>query len=390
MPADQPTQPAIESGGLRAHRVVPGVMTFVSVLAMVVEVVSVGFLGGSALAYVGAVVCAGGALTSRRRPFVGLGLVLAGTALAVLGHRDALAEFSVVAFVLLAITTSGVPAMRATLWSAVVVAVVVGASGYFDRGRVVQWDGAAGVISVIAAGALGSALFQQHRSWAALQARAEDAIVTRDIEANRRVAEERIRIARDLHDIIGHQTAIVNLHLGAIAVSGVATDPRTAASVTAAQTATQRILTETQHTLQVLRSGDESAATAIPLPGLGDVRALVESFSGIGLRVDAQIPEPLPATSDAIGVTVYRVVQEALTNAHRYGTGEAALTLCDSGAALRVQVTNPMGQDAPTWSGTGFGILGMQERVRSVGGTVGVDVEDDVFSVTVVIPQEHE
>lgn len=365
-------------------------MLCVSLLAMLVELISVQVVGGTALASVGAVITAGGAVTAVRRPFVGLGAVLVGTALATLGHRDALAEFSVVAFTLLAVTTAGVPAFRITLWSTIVVAVIVGASGYFDQGRVVRWDGAAGVISVVAAGALGSALFQQHRSWEALRARAEDAIVARDVEANRRVVEERIRIARDLHDIIGHQTAVVNLHLGAIAVSGVATDPRTAASVAAAQTATQRILAETQHTLRVLRATDEIApAPSSPLPGLDDLPALVQSFSGLGLRVDAQLPAPLPATTDAIGVTVYRIVQEALTNAHRYGTGEAALTLRGDGHALHVAVSNPTSDDAPPSTGTGFGITGMQERIDSVGGAVRIAIEDDVFTVSVTIPEEH-
>ncbi|WP_132047942.1 histidine kinase [Curtobacterium sp. PhB136] len=387
---DEPQRPEIESPRwLRAQRAVPRSMPYISVTAMLVEIATAIILGGSFLGYMGAVVCAVGAVAARRRPYVGIGAVLLGTALATLGHRDALAEFTVVAFTLFAITATGTPAFRSTLLSAGVVAGIVAASGYLDHGRVVQWDGAAGVLSVVAAGAIGSALFQQYRSWEALRARAEDAIVTRDIEATRRVAEERIRIARDLHDIIGHQTAVVNMHLGAIAVSGLATDSRTAASVEAAQTATQRILAETQHTLRVLRADEHAAAASSPLPTLQDMAALVRSFSEIGLNVDAQIPTPLPKTSDAVGVTVYRVVQEALTNAHRYGAGEAALTLHAAAGALHVEVTNPTRPDASNVHGTGFGIMGMQERVKSVEGTVRIDVEDDVFAVFVTIPEEQ-
>lgn len=154
----------------------------------------------------------------------------------------------------------------------------------------------------------------------------------RQAAVERGVAQERLRIARDLHDGVGHQIAVVNMHLGAAEVH--LSDPRALrGDLVAARAAVQAVLRETQQILAVLRvdnAGERPQATPSPA-AVGD---LVESYRQAGMVVNANIGSFGIALSGQSSVAVYRVVQEALTNAHKHGSARCRWKYPRMGRAL--------------------------------------------------------
>ena len=217
------------------------------------------------------------------------------------------------------------------------------------------------------------------RSVAAIEERARRAEHTREEEALRRVAEERMRIARELHDIVGHHIALINVQAG-VASHVLDTQPEQARLALAhVREAGRSALAELSATVAVLRQGDESDAPHEPVPGLGRLPALLETFDRAGLRVSRQDegePRNLPTTVD---LTAYRVVQESLTNVRKHaGTSAARLRLAYRRDELHIEVEDdgpgpgavPVGgTGGSTVGGTGHGLIGMRERAASVGGS---------------------
>ncbi|GIJ74316.1 sensor histidine kinase [Virgisporangium ochraceum] len=222
---------------------------------------------------------------------------------------------------------------------------------------------------------------------AAVEERARRAEETRDEEARRRVAEERLRIARDLHDAVAHHMAVINLHAG-LAGHTVRTRPeRAEASLVHVRDAAHTVLDELATILSVLRQNGDEGAPTDPVRGLSRLEDLLGSLAAAGQRVDHRqvgAPRPLPA---AVDQAAYRIVQEALTNAHKHGTGRAADLRVDYRPDMVVlDITNPAG-GAPRRDGTsGHGLTGMRERALAVGGTLSVDRWPDRFHVHAELP----
>lgn len=231
---------------------------------------------------------------------------------------------------------------------------------------------------VCAAAAIGDATRSRHAFIEAITERARRAEETKEAEASRRVAEERLRIARDLHDVLAHQIAVINLH-SSVASQALRDRPDDAEkSLVAVRQAARTVLGEIGSLLSVLRAGDTdaSAAAGAPVPGLSELPALIESFERDGLRIDlreAGTPTELPGEVD---IVAYRVVQEALTNAHKHGSDHTALLHLEHAVTeqgenqLRITVTNTV--DGPATTGGGHGLIGVRERVSFVGGTLAV------------------
>jgi DNA-binding NarL/FixJ family response regulator len=136
------------------------------------------------------------------------------------------------------------------------------------------------------------------------------------------------------------------------------------------------VLDELSGLLGVLRRPEETDTLTEPAPGLARLAPLVETFRAAGLDLrwtSTGAAQPLPATVDLVA---YRVVQEALTNAHRHGTGTVRLYVSHTPAALTLEITNPVAS-VPTTGGTGLGLIGMRERAGAVGGTMRVLLADD-------------
>lgn len=221
--------------------------------------------------------------------------------------------------------------------------------------------------------------------------RAVQAEQTREAEASRRVAEDRLRIARDLHDTVAHQISVINLH-AAVAGRAIDDDPDAAKSALATVgTASRRVLSEIGDLLSTLRAPDESQPLA-PTPGMGMVSALIDEFEASGLHVTARIEGELTDLPAAVDLACYRLVQEALTNAHKHGSVSRAHVWIDrERSGIRLVVTNPAqsGADVDDAS-VGHGLLGIRERVTGVGGTLSVGRDGGTFRVDALIPLDAE
>jgi signal transduction histidine kinase len=202
--------------------------------------------------------------------------------------------------------------------------------------------------------------------------RATRAERTREEEARRRVAEERLRIARELHDVVGHAIATINVQAG-VAAHVLEDDPAAARiAISRVRQASGTALREMRSTLGLLRGADTPESPTEPMHSVQEVRQLVEHAQADGLPVSLELDiegdPPLPAV---IGLTVYRIVQEALTNVAKHADAPTTVAVrlwrddrmitvdvVDDGDAARGRDGSPGGQ----------GLRGMRERVSAVGG----------------------
>jgi signal transduction histidine kinase len=190
-------------------------------------------------------------------------------------------------------------------------------------------------------------------------------------EARRRVGEERLRIARELHDVVAHTMATINVQAGTAAhVAGSRPEVATEALL-AIKAASKDGLRELRAILDVLRQADDAEPTQ-PAPGLAALEALAGRASASGLPVTVAVtgePVPLPAAGD---LAAYRIIQESLTNAIRHAGPATATVALDYGrGGLRIEVTDTgLGPGAGTGSSPGHGLAGMRERAAAAGGSV--------------------
>ena len=223
----------------------------------------------------------------------------------------------------------------------------------------------------------------------AITDRAIRAEQTRESEAARRVTEERLRIARDLHDTVAHQISVISLNAG-VASQMMEKHPQQAReSLATVRNAARSVLTEIGNLLEHLRSTEAGGAGELdttPQPSISHIDGLVAKFSQVGMRVVVQKPDDLGRVPAAVGRVAYRIVQEALTNAYKHGDNTHAvvdLRLKDS--ALTITVTNPASPQ-PETTGQGFGLIGLQEQAASVRGTIAAGLVDDDWRVTATLP----
>jgi signal transduction histidine kinase len=233
----------------------------------------------------------------------------------------------------------------------------------------------------------GIAVRTHREAMAAAEERAAWAEATREDEAIRRVIEERLHIARELHDVIAHKIAVVNVQAG-VAAHLLRSRPDDAASaLTTVRSSAREVLDELAGLLGVLRDVDDVGVSTEPTPALDDIPALVDSYVPMGLRVKLQTVGAPKRVSNASAITAYRTIQEALTNAHKYGDGQANLRMSWQHDALRLTITNQQNVTTTPTRSDGFGLLGMRERVKSVGGLVtALAKPDGTFEVDVSLP----
>jgi signal transduction histidine kinase len=360
------------------HRVSYSVATLV-LIGQIVAIV----LRGSDIQTLIAVLIAGvGVALSWWLPWPGLVVTSAASFAVTAVGQDPLSVWMMAVLVLFSVTFRGKRPLVAT---AVVVAFFLAAYmtvGSFQGGVVA---GAAALFSAIAGGATGTALRIYRNHWLSLEQQSRAAAVARETETERRVTEERLRIARDLHDIIGHQVAMLSVHLG-VAEIGLPDDAESSRrALISARESARAVVDETQRILAVLRRADAIADNEAlrPTPSLSGLDELMASFESIGLDIHPAIDLPPTGIAPSIGVTLYRLVQEALTNAYRHGEGAATIELLERDGRICVTVENQIGhgRSRPD-SGSGLGLVGMRERVESGGGQLAVAVVDGRFRVS--------
>ena len=238
------------------------------------------------------------------------------------------------------------------------------------------WSSLIALDLVVLATALGAVVRRRQVHLAAVEERAARAERTREEEARRRVADERVRIARELHDVVAHHITLVNAQAG-VAHHLLRTDPEAAYEALAHIKETSRTaLDELRATVGLLRQTDDQPDSREPLPGLADLDRLVASFRQAGLPVELLGDQQRPRLAPAVDLTAYRIVQEALTNAHKHAPGRPVRLTLDYGAnALCITVANE-GAGTPVHApGTGHGLIGMRERAATVGGTLSAAPE---------------
>lgn len=199
--------------------------------------------------------------------------------------------------------------------------------------------------------------------------RAADAARSRAEQDRHRAGEQRLRIARELHDVLAHNISLINVQ-ASVALHLLDERPDSARSALATiKQASKDVLTEMRSVLGVLRGVDE-AAPRVPAPSLGRLDELVARSVDAGLDLHTEVrgdPVPLPASVD---LAAYRILQEALTNAARHANPARATALITYRRdALTVQVDNERASTEPSDpEGTGNGIAGMRERVTALRG----------------------
>lgn len=322
-----------------------------------------------------------GTALSWRRPWIGLAVTSAASfAVTAVGH-DPLSVWMMAVFVLFSATFRGLPAPAATALVAVCFLGAFMTVGGFRGGAIV---GVAALFSAIAGGASGAALRTHRDRWWMLEERAATALATREIEATQRVTAERLRIARDLHDVIGHQVAMLSMNLGVAEIALPADAGPARDALASARSNARTVIAETQRILVLLRrESDTLEGEALrPTPSLSGLDGLIASFQGIGLEVHTDIRPLTGPVEPSVEVTVFRVVQEALTNAHRHGEGAAKVALHEQNRRIRVTVENRVARSAhASPPGSGLGLLGMQERVESANGHLRIDNNDGWFRI---------
>ncbi|MFI9584408.1 sensor histidine kinase [Streptomyces sp. NPDC052236] len=250
----------------------------------------------------------------------------------------------------------------------------------------ISWKDASRMAAVAAfplmAGVLGHSAQNRRAYLAAVEERARQAEKSRDSEARRRVAEERVRIARELHDLVAHQITLANAQATVAAHLFDTRPEQTRKSLKELVDTTSAALDELRATVGLLRQSGDAAAPAEPTPGLSRLPTLLESFRSAGLEVSVHqegTARPLPPGVD---LTAYRIVQEALTNVTKHaGTGSArvrlawnrdrvTITVADDGGGARTAPTASTGPSASTAADRppGYGLIGMRERATAVGG----------------------
>jgi signal transduction histidine kinase len=280
---------------------------------------------------------------------------------------------------------------RRTLLIAGVLVFAIGA--FHAIGRPARFLGAE-TVALVALGALavaaGEAARNRRAYLAEVVARAEDAERGREAEARRRVTEERLRIARDLHDSLGHHLALINVQAG---VSGhVMTDQPAPVRETFDQIRqrSRAALEELKDTVGLLRQPGEDPVPVEPAVGLAGLDDLVAAFERSGLRIDrgGAAGGPVPWATDR---TAYRIIQESLTNVCKHvGPTDVRLRLRHDDGTLTVIVENegPPAPGTPPPDGT-HGIVGMRERVAAIGGTLLAGPRPaGGFRVAAVLPAE--
>jgi signal transduction histidine kinase len=237
------------------------------------------------------------------------------------------------------------------------------------------WDSAVLFAGVVAGSWLLGFLARRWQTMAAENAqRAKELEEARTELAHSAVAAERLRIARELHDVVAHSMSVIAMHAGAarLAVGTDAASERTALDVI--ERSSRGALGEMRRLVTLLREEDGADVARSPAPAVTELHTLVAGVVAGGLTIDVRTEGDLNAVPAGVSLAAYRVIQEALTNIVRHAGPTGASLLVEAGRdalLIRVENTAPLTPSGPVPSAGGrHGSIGMQERVALYGGTL--------------------
>lgn len=246
-------------------------------------------------------------------------------------------------------------------------------------------------VAVAAVAMLLGALMRSRGAYAEeVRERLRLAELDREREAQRRVAEERLRIARELHDTVAHAVTTMTVQSGAALQLLDRDTSRAREALSAIRTTGKEALAEMRATLRVLR-GDEPAAVAPPVggAGLGRLPGLLEAVRAAGLEVD--LDGVVPVVPEPVDGAAYRIVQEALTNVLRHAgpAARARVRLSTTPQTLMVEVSDDGIGGGSTGNAAGHGVIGMRERAEALRGDLQAGPRPEGgYRVHAVLPLE--
>ncbi|MGR6969980.1 sensor histidine kinase [Streptomyces cynarae] len=246
------------------------------------------------------------------------------------------------------------------------------------------------------AAAAGDAVRSRRAFVQAIRERAERAERTREEEARRRVAEERLRIARDLHDVVAHHIALVNVQAGVAAHVMDKRPDQAKEALAHVREASRSALNELRATVGLLRQSGDPEAPTEPAPGLARLDELADTFRSAGLPVEVARADDGTSLPAAVDLAAYRVIQEALTNVRKHAgpTAKAEVSVVRVGPDVEITVLDDgPGEDTAPGDDDGHGghgLLGMRERVTAVGGSLTTGPRyGGGFRVHAILPVEN-
>jgi signal transduction histidine kinase len=243
-------------------------------------------------------------------------------------------------------------------------------------------------VSLVAIPVLAAEALRNRRAYVqVLLERLELAEREREEEVERRAQQERLRIARDLHDVLAHTLTTINVQAG-VAAHLLDRDPRPARDALATiEAQSHEALEELRSILGVLRENGQAAALE-PAPDLRSLGTLIDHARSTGLEVSFQVEGEQPAeVPGAVQLAAFRILQESLTNARRHAPGAAAeVALAYRPDRLRLAIENDVRHTANGNGNPGAGILGMRERSAALGGTLEARRSGERFRVVAELP----
>jgi signal transduction histidine kinase len=247
-----------------------------------------------------------------------------------------------------------------------------------------------GHVMLVAIPLLAAEQVRTHRAYLRLlEERLALAERTREQEVARRAEQERLRIARELHDVVAHTLTEINVRAGSTAERAAPGDAR--ATLEAIEHASHEAIGELRGILGVLRDPDNPEAPRAPAPTIEAVAELVDRARQSGLDVDLDVSGRPPArVSDAVSLAAYRILQESLTNARRHTAGfPVTVHLHYDAGGLRIAIDNPASAGVSNGvAPSGVGITGMKERASALGGSVKAGAGNGRFRVDARLPYE--
>jgi signal transduction histidine kinase len=342
-----------------------------------------------------ALVLCGPIMLLRRWPLPVLAAVTAANAM-VMAAGNAVLPFGITLGVGSYLAASRLP-RRVSMPAAAASAAALGGAllyaGLTARHALLAQEAVVGFLPLVAGWFIGDSAAARTRYLAGLAEQAERARVAEAERAHQQVREERVRIARELHDVVAHTLAVITVQAG-VGRRLMARRPEEArTALESIETIGRTAQEELRVVLGLLRDEENRTAALAPAPALVDIKELVETVRASGTPVDLYMSGTDRPLSPALELTVYRVVQEALTNVVKHAPGaRAAVALAVSDGEILLDVTNdadppsPVGL-VPRHQDAGLGIVGMRERIAAFGGLLSAEpLGDSGFRVSAQVP----
>ena len=331
----------------------------------------------------------------RRWPLVVLAAAVMPNALAMAEGIPAL-SFGVMLGLGSYLTASRLPrqvSIPATAASATVLGGAVGYATLMVRGAAPAAEVVQGLLPLAAAWFIGDSVAARRRYQAGLAEQQERERAAEAERARHQVHSERVRIARELHDVVAHTLAVITVQAGVGRRLADKHPEQATTALESIETIGRTAQDELHAVLGLLRDKENATPALAPAPKLVDIKELVDTVRAAGTPVDLRLSGTDRPLSPALELSIYRVVQEALTNVVKHAPGtRATVSLAVSARAVRLDVTNDCGPGGAAANGEikpGLGIVGMYERIGAFGGWfVAEPLAGRGFRVTAEIPVE--